>query len=100
MTMKAKIFAALIFFHAVTATLFGREVGATSNEPTRIDKSRQLILVITKGWEAVPGSLWRFERADEHSPWKQVGGKIRIVVGRNGLAWGSGLNEPTKLPGP
>lgn len=102
MIMRIKVFTVLALLLAATGTIFGREpaTGATRVEPSPIENSRQVVLVITKNWETVPGSLWRFERADEHSPWKRVGGKVRIVVGRNGLGWGKGLNAPTELPGP
>ena len=49
---------------------------------------RQLIVVVTKDWEKVPGMLYRFERDGEgwqlhQAPWP-------VVVGRNGMGWGIG----------
>ncbi len=62
--------------------------------------SQQALVVITKDWNTVPGTLARYERKDSSSPWHKVGGEIPIVVGRNGLGWGRGLNPATVLPGP
>ncbi|MDB6109687.1 MAG: putative rane protein, partial [Pedosphaera sp.] len=62
--------------------------------------ARQLLVVVTDDWDAVPGGLRRFERADEHAPWREMGSRIAVVVGRNGLGWGRGLNAPANLPGP
>jgi L,D-peptidoglycan transpeptidase YkuD (ErfK/YbiS/YcfS/YnhG family) len=68
-------------------------------------RSRQALLVITTNWNSVPGRLWRLERSSETNGWRQVGESIPIVVGRKGLAWGSGLHstnvvrEPVKMEG-
>jgi D-alanyl-D-alanine dipeptidase len=58
-------------------------------------KSRQLILVTTRDWDAVQGSLQRFERRSAKAWWKPVGAAIPVVVGRNGLGWGVGLSAPS-----
>src|SRR6201994_5000520 len=57
--------------------------------------SRQLILVTTRDWDAVGGTLRRFERRNSKTEWRQVGDAIPVVVGRNGLGWGAGLNTET-----
>jgi L,D-peptidoglycan transpeptidase YkuD (ErfK/YbiS/YcfS/YnhG family) len=57
--------------------------------------SRQMVLVTTKSWSAVPGTLQRFERKSSKENWRAVGSPIEIVVGRNGLAWGRGLYAET-----
>jgi D-alanyl-D-alanine dipeptidase len=62
--------------------------------------STQLVLVTTKGWDAVPGVMQRFERADSQLPWKKTGAAFPVVVGHNGLGWGRGINPPANLPGP
>ena len=54
----------------------------------RLDRSGQLFVVTTADWGAVDGELRRFERAAAgQGRWKQVGGVVPVVVGRNGLAW-------------
>ncbi|EEF57456.1 L,D-transpeptidase family protein [Pedosphaera parvula] len=96
---------ALVALFSILFTATGAWAGESTSafpspEIPEFTSCKQLVLVITKNWQAVPGAVWRFERADEHSPWKKVGGKIPVVVGRNGLAWGKGLNPPVDLPGP
>jgi D-alanyl-D-alanine dipeptidase len=44
----------------------------------------------------VNGTLQRFERGNSVAAWKQIGAPIQIVVGRNGLGWGRGLNDEIK----
>ena len=62
--------------------------------------SRQLILVTTPDWDAVQGSLQRFERRSAKSSWKPVGAAIPVVVGRGGLGWGAGLGGAPSGDGP
>lgn len=60
--------------------------------------SRQMIVVTTPDWNAVPGTLQRYARRTRRSAWRPVGAAIPIVVGRSGLAWGAGLHgEPATL---
>jgi L,D-peptidoglycan transpeptidase YkuD (ErfK/YbiS/YcfS/YnhG family) len=62
--------------------------------------TRQVILILTDSIKSTSGNLYRFERSDIKSKWSQIGETIPIVLGRNGLAWGRGLNEiaESKLP--
>ena len=63
-------------------------------------ESRQFILVTTAGWGAVDGEMRLYERDSIDDRWKAVGEKIPIVVGRNGMAWGSGLHGGAVGEGP
>jgi len=56
-----------------------------------LHNSTQMLVVTTSDWSAVPGRLVRYERARPGKHWKQVGGPVAIVVGKNGLGWGIGL---------
>lgn len=47
---------------------------------------KKLIVVITPGWNAVEGSLTRYERSRNGS-WHKISGPTPVVVGRSGLAW-------------
>lgn len=58
-------------------------------------RTRQLLVVTTPTADAVDGRLQRYQRSAAGQAWEPVGSPIPIVVGRNGLAWGSGL-----LPAP
>lgn len=67
--------------------------------PAVIGEARQLLAVTTPGWDAVQGSLQRYERASTATPWTPVGDAISIVVGHAGLAWDAALAQPP-TPGP
>lgn len=79
---------------------FALTVSFQSAKSASLDDARQVILVTTHDWNAVPGKLKLFERSDMHSPWKQIGGETPVVVGRNGIGWGRGLYETNGLVGP
>src|SRR5947209_1472845 len=68
----------------------GKTRRAKSASP--LSRSRQLVLVTTRDWDAVQGTLRRFERKNEKAEWHGVGDAIPIVVGRGGMGWGAGLN--------
>ncbi|MBD9470936.1 hypothetical protein [Pseudoxanthomonas sp. PXM01] len=92
------------FRSLVLATLLlgtGTDARATAGEPTPAPQAwrdaRQLVLVITDGWDATTGTLQRFEMRDGR--WQTVADVAPISVGRNGAAWGLGLH-PTQLQGP
>jgi zinc D-Ala-D-Ala dipeptidase len=74
---------------AAIAAFAGGLSARGANDP--LQDSRQAILVVTDGWDAVNGTLERFERASPGAAWRAVGGRVAVVVGRNGLAWGKGL---------
>ena len=71
------------------------------DRPIALDAAQQMILVITPGWNAVDGTLQRYERGAAKQPWRAVGEPVAIVVGRNGMAWGKGLhgNGPSAASG-
>lgn len=54
--------------------------------------SHQMILVLTDSAVATKGYLYRYEKRNQNIDWQLVGEKIPIVLGRNGLGWGRGLN--------
>jgi D-alanyl-D-alanine dipeptidase len=63
---------------------------AKGNSP--LARSRQLVLVTTRGWDSVPGTLRRFERKNSKAKWQPVGAATPVVVGKGGLGWGVGLS--------
>lgn len=65
----------------------------TPAPPKPFAESLQAVVVTTADWSTIHGSARLFERKTTKSKWKQVGGSIEVVVGRNGLAWGAGLNS-------
>jgi para-nitrobenzyl esterase len=49
--------------------------------------ARQLLVVVTGGWNDVQGTVFRFDRGSDAGSWRPVGGAVPVVVGRTGLAW-------------
>ena len=87
-------------------------VAASGQAPARspqspdpaFDGSRQLLLVVTDSWQAVDGTMRRFERKASSSAWSEIGSSLPVVVGRAGLAWGRGVRVgsaggPDKMEG-
>lgn len=62
-----------------------------------LDEARQLMVVITPGWNSVKGVLQRFQRHETDERWTAVGKPFPIVVGKSGLAWGDGLVSLQRL---
>ena len=69
-------------------------------QPAPLARARQLIVVTTRGWNDVPGTLQRYERKHARASWRAVGTAVPIVVGKHGLGWGRGVNAPVKGDGP
>jgi len=55
--------------------------------------ARQLVVVVTSGWDGSAGTLRAFER-DPRGAWRAAGVETPVTVGRKGIAWGSGLHPP------
>jgi L,D-peptidoglycan transpeptidase YkuD (ErfK/YbiS/YcfS/YnhG family) len=63
---------------------------ATSASGQRLDTSvRQLIVGIAPGWNSMNGQIQCFERRS--SNWVAAGAPIRVLFGKNGVAWGRGI---------
>ncbi|MDT5272674.1 MAG: zinc D-Ala-D-Ala dipeptidase [Acidobacteriota bacterium] len=73
---------------------------ATGKTPAPLARSHQLIVVTTRGWDDVPGTLRRFERKGTKGAWAEVGADVPVAVGRNGLGWGAGLVDTSGTVGP
>jgi D-alanyl-D-alanine dipeptidase len=50
----------------------------------------EVIVVTTPGWNSQEGTLRRYERNNPHGKWQATGTPIAVMVGKNGLGWGSG----------
>ena len=59
---------------------------------------RQLVLVQTPDWDAIEGTLRRFEFGT--GGWEEIGTPIEIVVGKKGMGWGSGMEDFRQMGGP
>ena len=73
---------------------------ALGRTPAPLARSRQVVVVTTRGWDDVPGTLRRFERKGAGGAWAQVGREVPVAVGRNGLGWGAGLVDTSAAAGP
>ncbi|HEY8966156.1 MAG TPA: L,D-transpeptidase family protein [Candidatus Methylacidiphilales bacterium] len=58
------------------------------------DGSRQLVVVVSGALADSQATLKRFERDGDgaNAPWKQVGADVPVLLGKQGMAWGRGLN--------
>jgi D-alanyl-D-alanine dipeptidase len=84
--IQRRLFVVTIFLALAS---FPRLTGQTH----ALDSSTELIVVTTSNWNAVEGTLQRYARAKVGKKWDRVGGPVRIVVGKNGLGWGSGISS-------
>jgi L,D-peptidoglycan transpeptidase YkuD (ErfK/YbiS/YcfS/YnhG family) len=66
-------------------------IPAPARQPSAPALSTEIIVVTTSDWSAVEGTLRRYERRDLRQPWLQAGEPVTVVVGKNGLGWGSGV---------
>jgi D-alanyl-D-alanine dipeptidase len=55
-----------------------------------MSKCTELIVVTTDDWNSAQATLHRYSRENIRKPWKEIGEPIKVVVGKNGLAWGKG----------
>jgi L,D-peptidoglycan transpeptidase YkuD (ErfK/YbiS/YcfS/YnhG family) len=61
---------------------------------------RQMLLVLTDSITSTAGTLIYYERPNDKTLWEQISDTLPVVIGRNGLGWGRGLNsiDSSKLP--
>ncbi len=71
-------------FLAIIAIIFIKSSAASETGETR-----QLVVVLTDGWDDLKARLYRFERAG--GEWSKIGTHHVAVVGKKGMAWGIGL---------
>lgn len=67
---------------------------AQAKEPHAFASSTQMIVVTTDTWDSPQGTLRRYERERPGNPWQPVGKPIKVMVGKTGLGWGTGLLKP------
>jgi D-alanyl-D-alanine dipeptidase len=60
------------------------------------EKSLQVIVVTTTGWDTIAGTARLYERKTSGSDWKAVGESFPVVVGRSGLAWAESVKDGLK----
>ena len=78
------------FFPCLLIIILSASIFAQTNPAL---KPLQAVVVTTKNWSAVEGTAQLFERKSATSDWKPEGKPFPVVVGKNGTAWGTGINE-------
>src|SRR5437660_167118 len=68
-----------------------------ARDKSPLASSTQVVVVTTSDWNAAEGTLQRFERAGPEKKWRAVGEAFPVVVGKNGLGWGSGVMSTDKV---
>ena len=64
---------------------------AHAGQSSQLTTSTQMVVVTTADWGSVTGQAQLFEKHRPHDHWRRVGDPFEIVVGKTGLAWGSGV---------
>ncbi|BCX69253.1 L,D-transpeptidase family protein [Pseudomonas izuensis] len=63
-----------------------------------LDDSRQLIVVTSKDWNDTQATAQRYER--HGNTFEKFEAPFPVVLGKNGMAWGKGLNSVAERQGP
>jgi D-alanyl-D-alanine dipeptidase len=90
--MNSRTVALLILASSAVASACHTSGAPTPAYVSPIALAQQLVVVTTPGWDSTTGVLRRFERPRAGDAWHAVGAATPIVVGRTGLAWGTGLD--------
>ena len=97
--VASRVAALLVLGGADTSAQASRPPGSSPVPAT----ARQLLLVVTPGWDTTSGTMRRYVRATSTAAWRRVGATVPVVVGSSGLAWGSDSlgapGEPHKREG-
>ena len=80
--------------------LLSAAAAQTASPAGKLSHATKLIVVVTPDWNAVSGTLTRYQR--KHGKWDKVGREVPIVVGKTGLAWDPRLAQghAADFPGP
>ncbi len=97
MPVLPRVFRLVLLVALLVSCVSAWATPATPPAPLPWRDARQLVLVLTDGWDATQGTLQRFEWKDNQ--WRAAGDAAPISVGRNGAAWGLGLH-PEQGEGP
>ncbi len=92
--LRAICFFTFSLFYVFTFPLFAQvKTVPTPTPKIPFSESRQAVVVTTKDWTATSGTAQVFERKNTKSKWKSKGDSFAVVIGKNGMAWGAGLND-------
>ncbi|PWK82746.1 L,D-transpeptidase family protein [Fulvimonas soli] len=82
----------------LAAALALAAAAAHAGEAEHWKDARQMVVVVVDGWNAGHGTLQPFVREGDH--WASAGAPAPVTIGRNGAAWGLGLNAAHPAGGP
>ena len=88
--MGRRLFSGLLFL-ALSISLLAFSFQAKASALT--DGSEQLVVVSSDSFAASQGTFQRYERTGKN-PWQPVGTPVPVLLGKNGMAWGRGINPP------
>lgn len=74
---------------ALICLVTGAQSYARQRDPMR--SSTEMVVVTTSDWNSPQGMLRRYERSAAGKKWKPAGEPITVMIGKNGLAWGTGI---------
>ena len=83
------------FCAGISAVTLAAMAMGQATEIRNASASQQMIVVVTKNWADVHGTARRYERSSLKTQWHEVDPPFAVVVGRNGVAWGRGLQPDT-----
>ncbi len=91
----------LFWSSCVTSTSTEENDTAQSVSPQKV---KQVLVVTTSDWDTAEGTLTQYElwesEAGDEGEWKQAGEKVPVLIGKNGLGWGIGLEDYRGMEGP
>jgi D-alanyl-D-alanine dipeptidase len=67
-----------------------------AKEPSAFSHSTEMVVVTADSWNSLQATLRRYERERPGNPWQAVGQPITVMIGKNGLGWGTGLLAPPR----
>lgn len=92
-----KYFLALLFLFTISAKSLEAE-GNLSNLKQLLNKSEQLILVVSDNWDSPTAVMKCLEKKEDK--FVKIGEDVEVFIGKSGLGWGRGLLELEKSDGP
>jgi L,D-transpeptidase catalytic domain len=80
-----------LYASVAVACLVSVSARAAARQPGALAASTEVMVVTTSDWNAVEGTMRRYERRGPREKWVQAGIPVTVVVGKGGLGWGSGV---------
>lgn len=85
MRLKSILFTLITLVYLILYSMKGDASASLPESYTTLSKSSQLLVVRTKSWHSIHGSLQRYQRNAAHK-WIAIGEPVPIVVGKHGLS--------------